>query len=49
MTHESLSGDSVEATPYKNPRTLSPETQMVNLRFLQNLAQTNIYRDETSK
>ena len=39
MTHESLSGDSVEATPYKNPRTLGPETQMLNLRILQNLAQ----------
>ena len=49
MTHESLSGDSVEATPYKNPRTLGPETQMLNLRILQNLAQNNIYRDETSK
>ena len=29
--------------------TMGPETQMLNLKILQNLAQNNIYRDEESK
>lgn len=28
---------------------MGPETQMLNLKILQNLAQNNIYRDEESK
>ena len=30
-------------------RSMGPETQMLNLKILQNLAQNNIYRDERSK
>ena len=29
--------------------SMGPETQMLNLKILQNLAQNNIYRDERSK
>jgi len=31
------------------PVTHGPETQMLNLKILQNLSQSNIYRDEKSK
>ena len=36
-------------SPQDTGATMGPETQMLNLRILQNLAQNNIYRDEESK
>ena len=36
-------------SPQDTGATMGPETQMLNLKILQNLAQNNIYRDEESK
>lgn len=36
-------------SPQDTGATMGPETQMLNLKILQNLAQNNIYRDEDSK
>lgn len=36
-------------SPQGTGATMGPETQMLNLKILQNLAQNNIYRDEESK
>ena len=36
-------------SPQGTGATMGPETQMLNLKVLQNLAQNNIYRDEESE
>ena len=36
-------------SPQGTGATMGPETQMLNLKILQNLAQNNIYRDENPR